>query len=411
MASIHKKNGCWYMAYTDGEGKRHCPSTGIPHSPIGIHPEDTKKKAKENRAKAMIQAFQTEQMAQGSKRLRVIRKRSAALLTSARETEAEQSGVTLRSYCDRWVEKKLPKVGLSYGQQLKRCKSELYATLGARSDVEIVQIDEEDIDDFVDSLIKAKLSARSINKRILMLVEMFGDAEDEAFVIVNPVTKEHFQEESPVEKQPLATAQVQAVLAVAKLIDWISVILFGFYCGMRLGDARSQTWSAIDFEKRVIFRVPQKTERRNRRKAKVLVTPIHPVLYAHLLRVRAMCGDSPYVTPTLVARPLTNLSKEFVDLLIAAGIDPLPTSMPNGRRLCLLTFHSLRHAFATLLKRVGAPEKEWMVLTGHMVKWSRLDGEPISKVAQMYNHVDVEDLRKWIELLPALDVPKPTTAA
>ena len=125
MASIHKKNGCWYMAYTDGEGKRHCPSTGIPHTPVGIHPDDTKKKAKENQAKAMIQAIQTEQMAQGSKRLRVIRKRSAALLTSARETEAEQSGVTLRSYCDRWVEKKLPKVGPSYGQQLKRCKSEL----------------------------------------------------------------------------------------------------------------------------------------------------------------------------------------------------------------------------------------------------------------------------------------------
>jgi hypothetical protein len=25
----------------------------------------------------------------------------------------------------------------------------------------------------------------------------------------------------------------------------------------------------------------------------------------------------------------------------------------------------------------------------------------------MYNHVDVEDLRKWVDLLPALQLPEP----
>jgi hypothetical protein len=29
----------------------------------------------------------------------------------------------------------------------------------------------------------------------------------------------------------------------------------------------------------------------------------------------------------------------------------------------------------------------------------------------MYNHVDVEDLRKWIDLLPALKLPQPTGAS
>ena len=399
------------MAYTDGQGVRHCPSTGIPHSPVGIDAKDTKKKAKDHKAKALIQAIQTEQMAQGSKRLRVIRKRSAALLANARDTEAEQSGVTLRGYLDGWVAKKLLTVGPSYGQQLQKCKSDLYAALRERSDAEIVQIDEDDITDFLDYLSKQKLGGRSINKRLLILIEMFGDAEDEAFVIVNPVGEEHFQEESPVEKQPLATGQVESILAVTMLLDWITMILFGFYCGMRLGGARSQTWAAIDLDKRVIIRVPQKTMRRHLRKAKVLITPIHPVLYAHLLKVREMCGDAPYVTPSLVSRPLSNLSEEFVAFVIAAGIDPIQITLPNGRKVCLLTFHSLRHAFATSLKRTGAPDKEWMILTGHAVNWSRFDGESISQVAQMYNHVDVEDLRKWIDLLPAIKVPQPTNTS
>jgi len=408
MASIHKKNGFWYGAWTDREGKRHFTNTGISHSPIGADAKETKRKCKENKSKALIQALQTEQVSQGSKRIKVIQKRSAALLASARETEAEQSGMTLPGYYDSWVAKKLPNVSPSYGQQLERCKSDLYAALGKRSTTEIVYIDEDDIDLFVDHLKLQKLSGRSINKRLLMLLEMFGDAEDEAFVVANPVGEEHFQDESPVERQPLMPAQVNSILAIMRWIDWITIILLGFYCGMRLGDARSQTWAAIDFEKRVIVRVPKKTKRPQHLKAKVLITPLHPVLYNHLLRVKEMCCDSPYVTPSLVDRPISNLSQEFVAIIVAAGIDPIRITLPNGRKVCVLSFHSLRHAFATLLKRAGAPDKEWATLTGHAVKWSWSNGESISQVAQIYNHIDVEDLRKWIDLLPVIKVPQPT---
>ena len=410
MASIHKKNGSWYIAYTDGNGTRHFPSSGIEHSPVGIDSKDTKKKTKENRQKALIQAIQMEQLAQGSKRLRVIRKRCAAIISSARDTEAEQSGVTLRGYADEWVAEKLPLVGTSYRAQLKLCKTELYTALGARSDAEIVQIDEEDINEYVDYLCEQKnLGGRSVNKRLRILVEMFGEAEHTAYVISNPITEDHYQEESPVEKQPLSPTQTELILSTTNLVDWHTVTLFGFYCGMRLGDARSQTWDAIDFKRKVITWVPIKTRRRRRFKAKIIITPLHPVLFEHLLKVRVMCGDSPQVTPSLAQRPISNLSEEFVGLIRSAGIDTLEITLPNGRKLCLLTFHSERHGFATELKRAGATDKEWTRLTGHSVSWSRWDGEIISQVAQRYNHVDVEDLRKWVNLLPALKLPQATS--
>lgn len=411
MASIHKKAGCWYVAYTDGERKRHFVNSGISHSPVGIDCKNTRKRTKENRDKAMIQAIQTEQLAQGSKRIRVMRKRCAAIISSARDTEVEQSGVTLRTYFDRWVAEKLPTAGRSYGNQLRRCKSELYAALETRSDDQIVQVDEEEITEFVVYLSNQKLSGQSINKRLYILDEMFGAAEDAAFVVVNPVTADHFKDESPFERQPLSIGQIELILTATTIVDWHTVTLFGFYCGMRLGDARSQTWEAVDFEKRVIIWIPEKTRRRHQHKAKVIITPINAVLYAHLVKVREMGGDSPCVTPSLVERPISSLSHEFVDFVRAAGIDPLETTHPNGRKVCLLTNHSLRHAFATELKRTGAPEKEWTMLTGHSVKFRRWGREPISLVARMYNHVDVEDLRKWIDLLPALKLPQPTGAS
>ena len=411
MASIHRKNGHWYYAYTDGQGKRHFPSTGILHSPVGIDAADTKRKKRENRARAQMLAAQIERVAQGSKRLKVIRKRFAAIIGAARETDAEQSGVTVRTYFDDWVLDKLPNVSPSYGNQLKLCKKEFCTSLGNRADTEIVHIDEEDIEDYVDSLVERKLGGRSVNKRLAILTEMFGDGEDNAFVIVNPVNEEHYQQESPLERQAFSVAQTELILGATRIIDWHTVTLFGFYCGMRLGDGRSQTWDAVDFTGRIITWVPIKTRRRRGRKAKVIITPLHPVLQAHLLKVSQMRGESPDVTPNLANRPISTLSAEFIGLVRAAGIDPLEQTLPNGRKQCLLTHHSLRHEFATELKRAGAPEKEWTLLTGHSAKWHRWNGESISQVARIYNHVDVEDRRKWIDKLPALKLPGTTEPA
>ena len=83
MSSIHRKHGHWYYAYTDGQGTRHAPSTGILHSPVGINAADTRRKTRENRAQAQMLAAQIEQAAQGSKRLKVIRKRFARVIPTA----------------------------------------------------------------------------------------------------------------------------------------------------------------------------------------------------------------------------------------------------------------------------------------------------------------------------------------
>ena len=202
---------------------------------FGINAADTRRKTRENRAQAQMLAAQIEQAAQGSKRLKVVRKRFAAIISVARQTDAEQSGVTVRTYFDDWMFDKLPNVGTSYGNQLKLCKREFYTSLGNRADAEIVHIDEEDIENFVDSLVARNLGGRSINKRLDILIEMFGDGEDKAFVIVNPVNEDHYQMESPLERQAFSIPQTELILGATRIVDWHTMILLGFYCGMRLG--------------------------------------------------------------------------------------------------------------------------------------------------------------------------------
>ena len=41
-------------------------------------------------------------------------------------------------------------------------------------------------------------------------------------------------------------------------------------------------------------------------------------------------------------------------------------------------------------------------MTGHSPRWSPWNGEPVSQVARIYDHVEIEDLRKWIDMLPHL---------
>jgi integrase len=54
------------------------------------------------------------------------------------------------------------------------------------------------------------------------------------------------------------------------------------------------------------------------------------------------------------------------------------------------TFHSLRHTFCTILAKQGVPLKTTSVLMGH---------SDISVTAQIYTHVDNQEMKKGIEKL------------
>ena len=64
----------------------------------------------------------------------------------------------------------------------------------------------------------------------------------------------------------------------------------------------------------------------------------------------------------------------------------------SGRNVKALSFHSLRHSFASLLANAGVSEERRMMLTGHVTR----------DVHQRYSHHDLQRLRDAVAVLPTI---------
>lgn len=153
-------------------------------------------------------------------------------------------------------------------------------------------------------------------------------------------------------------------------------VMIGLYTGLRLSDIFALKWESISFPDACISHFkPSKTARHN-----IGVNlPLHPALLAYLGRFRRSCG-------LIVNAPCTADrfgEYYFSKILTSAGIE--------GDEKTKVSFHCLRHTFATMLANAGATEQERMRLGG----WSN------AKTAQIYNH-DMERERALIDSLPVL---------
>ncbi len=78
----------------------------------------------------------------------------------------------------------------------------------------------------------------------------------------------------------------------------------------------------------------------------------------------------------------------FYNVLSACGIEN-PTIERDGKKFYTFTPHSCRHTFATLMKRIEAPDKDKLELIGHTS----------TEVLRHYQDVNYDDLRKITDML------------
>lgn len=171
-------------------------------------------------------------------------------------------------------------------------------------------------------------------------------------------------------------AEVQAILE-ACAEDWQRLaVMIGVYTGLRLGDIFSLRWEEVDFVGGQISHFkPLKTARHGLE----VNLPLHPALIAYLGRFRASRG----LVINAPCAPDRFGEYYFTKILAKAGI--------KGDSKTKVSFHCLRHTFATMLAGAGATEQERMELGG----WSN------AKTAQIYNH-STQRARALIDALPSL---------
>ena len=162
--------------------------------------------------------------------------------------------------------------------------------------------------------------------------------------------------------------------------------------GGRYGEVRQLTWGDLDEEEAVLsFRAETTKAGRHRE------VPIQEAFLAELQALRGVhwrvlgrrpgVGDPIFLTPTgaLLSFSTNNPRRPFNQLLKRAGIDPVDG---RGRKVDI---HGLRHSAVSRYLRAGAPLGLVQKLVGH--------SDP-RLTAAIYTHLDRDDLRAVIEVLP-----------
>jgi integrase len=225
--------------------------------------------------------------------------------------------------------------------------------------------------------------------RLRVTKSLFRSALRDAFITEDPSVsiKAVKHAHADVRRRPFTLPEIQMVLKAADP-EWRSMIVFGLYTGQRIGDLSVLTWANVDLDRGMICLKAAKT-------GKALTIPIAAPLLAHIRSLPVRSDRAAPVHPRayrvmVTQRTPSNLCIEFAKVLKRAGLRPNGTRRVIRRTNYELSFHSLRHAFVSLLKDAGAPEAAVMEQAGHSSK----------EMSAHYTHTGLDALERAVRLLP-----------
>ena len=374
MASVakHPRSPFWYACYTDPTGRRMKKSTGLTA-----------------RSKALEMARALQRAADDARRGALTEARARELLSEMLQSVNGGEGLrvfTVAQWLDLFVKGKRKSRSAATFLRHQQTMREFIEFLGRRADLNIAAITSKDVSDFRDRRQSRGLAPATLNLDVAILSSAFNSAWRQGLISINPALAVEPLKNKPQRKHVFSPEQVTALVNAAEG-DWRGLILVGFYTGQRLGDCASLRWQDVD--------LALKTIRFQSRKTGTEITGVvHPALGDHLLSLPTPESNDEFLFPTLAARGVNRLSNEFRKIMEAAHVDEgvirSRAANSSGRSVHALSFHSLRHAFASILANAGIPEELRMTLIGHAGK----------AMHQRYSHHERERLLDAISVLP-----------
>ena len=185
-----------------------------------------------------------------------------------------------------------------------------------------------------------------------------------------------FEEKLPLARKSLKLPLVLSKEEISKMIDSTNnlkhrlVIMFLYYAGLRLDEARNLNWQDIDFDREIIHLKTAKGD-----KERVVF------LHKKLIVALGMYGTKEE-GPIFVSQREGKYNKRTIQQIIKSA------SKKDGIRKNT-TPHTLRHSFATHLLESGADIRYIQQLLGHKDL----------KTTQIYTHVANKDIKKLANLL------------
>lgn len=383
MASIWKPKGTknWCAKFLAPDGKYRNKTTGTPDKAI-----------------AMKTALELELFTKQSNYAAKARKLVDTLVELG--TGKPVTRYNIKSWLDQWLENKARSRTKSTHMAYTTTVSSFLQFLDAEAEKRDLEwLQPSIINDWLNSLMK-QVTPNTAGNHLKRLSQAFSEAVKFRYLKENPCSPISAPTEShKPEKEVFTPGQVEALLRIAEK-EWQGVILLGFYCGLRLGDAVSLRWKDVDLSTNWISITPEKTRRLEKR----VRIPIHPDLHEYLISLDGLDDPEAFIHPTLAEKKVpgkSGLSLAFSRIVTKAGIKSRllrphkSTGMPTrSHRVRSLTFHSLRHTATSCLANEGVPEDVRMKVLGHSDK----------AVHAKYTHHDERALREAMAKLPKLSL-------
>ncbi len=230
----------------------------------------------------------------------------------------------------------------------------------------LTQITTDAARDFARQRLDEGLSNDTVNGSLRLLRRMLNIACEDNKIQVVP--KIRLLKSNPARKGFLPKEQFDSVLSKLP-INLKPLVIFLYYCGVRLGEAAQIEWKQVDLKSAVI-----RLEEDQTKNSEARVVPLPDVLVDLLTQVdskQSLVFDT------------TNLRKEWHKACVAAGLGRFieVEGKPDPKYTGLI-IHDLRRSAIKNLMKAGVNEKVAMKISGHKTR----------DVFDRYHIVDTEDV-------------------
>ena len=399
MASIHKQGEKpnWFCAFYDPEGYRRFRSTGTSNAKVArtvcVNIERASDLARQGKLS-------------NEKGLKLVREACAGIADTHGKLAADQAesvlkesieefvrvaggeftSYTIKSWLHTWIEGRTD-ASKATVEEYKRILDLFVVFLGARADRALTTLQPRQIEEFKKHLAN-RVGPSTVNKAIKVCKATFNAAVRVRALEFSPA--EHIQsiETESAERRPFTSDELTKLLTTAGDSDWRTMILLGFYTGLRLRDCANLTWRNVELHTNMLNVETEKTGRRQ-------VLPLADTLSRHL---SGMAGDNPdaALCPTLHGKESSKLSAAFYDVMVKAGLAKERGHQGTGkgrdgrREGSKISFHSLRYNCTSALKSAGVSDSIAMDIVGHET----------ASVSQNYTKIADGAKREAINKLP-----------
>jgi integrase len=250
MASVHRdarnRSPYWYAAYTLPDGTRCLKSTKL-----------------KERSKALKLAMEWENLARSVAERDPMGTQIARVNVDIYERATGQRvevvflGDFLRSWSERAANLKSKRTGMRYKQVVEDFLDHIGP---ARAKSNLGSVRESDVQSFLDQEAKDGKSATTVAIAAKVLRIPFNLALKQGLILRQPVSSLDIPDGNAQQKKAFTWPQVLKLISVAEG-DWITAVMLGAYCGMRLGDCVNLQWENVNLDEDLIRFVPEKTSR------------------------------------------------------------------------------------------------------------------------------------------------------